>query len=170
MLADHAAGWLFYAAVGSAAVTAVAWWAAAGLDAQIVQRSVTVLVIACPHALGLAVPLVVAITTSLAARDGMLIRDRIAAERARELDVVLVQNDPLDVVSLVRLSRASYRKMQQNLVWAAGYNVFAIPQAAGVLAPIGILLSPAVGAMLMSASTVIVAVNAQLLRGVSLKT
>jgi len=402
VLADRAAGWLFYVAVASAAVTAVAWWTATGLDARIVQRAVTVLVIACPHALGLAVPLVVAITTSLAARDGMLIRDRIAAERARELDVVvfdktgtltrgehgvvamesvegvsdeaalslaaavegdsehmiarairsaaeerglevpdatgfealegrgvravvggdelhvggpnllelldvdpptelgsfaeeagengqsvvyllrgdeavaafamadvvreesrrtvralhemgievamltgdsedvarsvaadlgidewfaevlpdekdekiaslqeggrlvamvgdgvndapaltradvgiaigsgtdvavesadvvLVQNDPLDVVSLVRLSRASYRKMQQNLVWAAGYNVFAIPLAAGVLAPIGILLSPAVGAMLMSASTVIVAVNAQLLRGADL--
>ncbi len=401
-LADRAAGWLFYAAVASAALTAAAWWGAAGLDADVVKRAVTVLVIACPHALGLAVPLVVAITTSLAAGDGMLIRDRIAAEQARELDVVvfdktgtltrgehgvvgmetaggedeeralalaaaveadsehmiarairaaagergvevpeatgfealkgrgvravvageeirvggpnlleqdgveppaelrafaeeaggrgetvvhllregravaafamadvireesyravralhglgievamltgdaeevarsvagelgidrwfaevlpeekdekiaelqrggrlvamvgdgvndapaltradvgiaigsgtdvavesadvvLVQNDPLDVVRLLRLSRASYRKMQQNLVWAAGYNVFAIPLAAGVLAPVGVLLSPAVGAIFMSASTVIVAVNAQLLRGADL--
>jgi len=79
-------------------------------------------------------------------------------------DVILVQNDPMDVVRLVKLSTASYRKMQENIVWAAGYNVFAIPLAAGVLAPIGILLSPAVGALLMSLSTVIVAINAQLLR------
>lgn len=79
-------------------------------------------------------------------------------------DVVLVENDPRDVVSLVRLSRKSYGKMQENLAWAAGYNVFALPLAAGVLAPVGFLLSPAVGALLMSASTVIVAVNAQLLR------
>jgi len=74
----------------------------------------------------------------------------------------------MDVVRLVKLSRASYRKMQENIVWAAGYNVFAIPLAAGVLAPIGILLSPAIGALLMSLSTVIAAVNAQLLRRVDL--
>ncbi len=79
-------------------------------------------------------------------------------------DVVLVENDPRDVAHLVRLSRKSYRKMKENLVWAAGYNVFALPLAAGVLAPIGVLLSPAVGAVLMSVSTVIVAVNAQFLR------
>ena len=83
-------------------------------------------------------------------------------------DLILVQNNPLDVVRLVKLSRASYRKMQENLVWAAGYNVFAIPLAAGILAPIGILLSPAVGALLMSLSTVVVAVNAQFLRRVDL--
>jgi len=79
-------------------------------------------------------------------------------------DVVLVENDPRDVASLVRLSRKSYRKMQENIVWAAGYNVIALPLAAGLLAPIGVLLSPAVGAVLMSASTIVVAVNAQLLR------
>jgi P-type Cu2+ transporter len=79
-------------------------------------------------------------------------------------DIVLVRSDPRDVPRIVRLSRASYRKMVQNLWWAAGYNVVAIPLAAGVLAGQGILLSPAVGAMLMSLSTVIVAVNAQLLR------
>jgi len=67
-------------------------------------------------------------------------------------------------VSVVELSRASYRKMIQNLFWAAGYNIVALPLAAGVLAPVGILLSPAVGALLMSLSTVIVAINAQLLR------
>jgi Cu2+-exporting ATPase len=79
-------------------------------------------------------------------------------------DIVLVRNDPRDVARIIRLSRASYRKMVQNLWWATGYNVIAIPLAAGVLARYGILLSPAVGAVLMSLSTVIVAVNAQLLR------
>ena len=79
-------------------------------------------------------------------------------------DVVLVRSDPRDVPRLVALSRASYRKMVQNLWWAAGYNIVALPLAAGVLAPIGIVLSPAVGAVLMSLSTVIVALNAQLLR------
>ncbi len=79
-------------------------------------------------------------------------------------DIVLVRNDPRDVSRIIRLSRASYRKMLQNLWWAAGYNVIAIPLAAGVLASQGIVLSPAVGAVLMSLSTVIVAINAQLLR------
>jgi Cu2+-exporting ATPase len=79
-------------------------------------------------------------------------------------DIVLVRSDPRDVPRIVRLSRASYRKMVQNLWWAAGYNVVAIPLAAGVLAGRGIVLSPAIGAVLMSLSTVIVAVNAQLLR------
>ncbi len=416
VLADRAAGWLFYAALGAAAITAVAWSIAVGFGLPVVERVVTVLVIACPHALGLAVPLVVAINTSMAAKNGMLVRDRIAMEEARSLDtvvfdktgtltegeqgvvaiettevmdeddvlalaaaaegdsehmiaaavreeaderglsipdtrefealkgrgvratveletapvsggtgssraerdgetvyvggpnllrhleidpgpdleafaaeagergqgvvylvrneravgaialadvvrtesfeaidalqemgievamltgddedvaravadelgidttfaevlpedkdekilelqdqdklvamvgdgvndapaltrsdvgiaigsgtdvavesadVVLVENDPRDVVSLISLSKRSYRKMQENLVWAAGYNVFALPLAAGILAPVGILLSPAVGAVLMSASTIIVAINAQLLR------
>jgi Cu2+-exporting ATPase len=402
VLADRAAGWLFYVALGAAVVTAIAWTVAVSFDATVIERVVTVLVIACPHALGLAIPLVVAINTSLAARNGMLVRDRIAMEDARKLDaiifdktgtltegehgvvdmatvegvdkddalalaaavesdsehmiaraireaaderdlsapdasnfeaikgrgvranvdgnevyvggpnllsqldsevpghlqrfaddagenaqtvvylvrdgeliaafamadvireesfrvvdalhelgievamltgdsqdvanavadelgidtvfaevlpedkdkkvqelqdqgklvgmvgdgvndapaltradvgiaigsgtdvavqsadVILVQNNPMDVVRLVKLSKASYRKMQENIVWAAGYNVFAIPLAAGVLAPIGILLSPAVGALLMSLSTVIVAINAQLLRRVDL--
>ena len=79
-------------------------------------------------------------------------------------DVVLVRSDPWDVPRIIALSRASYRKMVQNLWWAAGYNIFAIPLAAGILAPQGILLPPAVAAVLMSASTVIVALNAQLLR------
>ncbi len=79
--------------------------------------------------------------------------------------IILVKSNPMDVVKIFDLSRASYRKMVQNLIWAAGYNVVALPLAAGVLAPIGILLSPAVGALLMSLSTVIVAINAQLLRG-----
>ncbi|HSH45413.1 MAG TPA: heavy metal translocating P-type ATPase, partial [Longimicrobiales bacterium] len=83
-------------------------------------------------------------------------------------DVVLVRSDPRDVARIVTLSQASYRKMVQNLWWAAGYNIVAIPLAAGVLAPWGIVLAPAVGAVLMSLSTVIVALNAQLLRRVEL--
>jgi Cu2+-exporting ATPase len=79
-------------------------------------------------------------------------------------DIVLVRNDPRDVPRIIGLSRASYRKMIQNLWWAAGYNIIAIPLAAGVLASRGILLSPAMGAVLMSLSTIIVAINAQLLR------
>lgn len=79
-------------------------------------------------------------------------------------DIVLVRSDPRDVVAVVQLSRATTRKMLQNLLWATGYNVVAIPLAAGVLIPWGIVLSPAVGAILMSASTVIVAINARLLR------
>ena len=83
-------------------------------------------------------------------------------------DVVLVRSDPRDVPRIVALSRASYRKMVQNLWWAAGYNIFAIPLAAGVLTNQGILLPPALAAVLMSASTVIVAINAQLLRRANL--
>jgi Cu2+-exporting ATPase len=82
--------------------------------------------------------------------------------------IVLVRNDPRDVVSAIELSQATYRKMVQNLVWATGYNLIAIPVAMGVLAPWGIDLSMAVGAIAMSASTIVVAANAQLLRRVDL--
>jgi Cu2+-exporting ATPase len=398
ILADKAAGWLFYIALAVAAVTAVAWIMAVGFDLDVLERAVTVLVIACPHALGLAIPLVVAISTSIGASNGILVRDRLALEAAREIDtvifdktgtltegqfgvvgmatsdgwdedralalatavegdsehliargirraaeergltppeisdfeaikgrgirasydgrtvhvggprllemleldlpdtlvrftdeagqkgqsviylaqdrqvaaafaladvvrpesrqaverlrelgvevamltgdseavaksvadelgigtyfaevlpehkdhkvaqlqgqgkrvamvgdgvndapaltradvgiaigsgtdvavesagIILVQSNPLDVVKVFELSRATYRKMIQNLIWAAGYNVFALPLAAGVLAPVGFVLSPAVGALLMSLSTVAVAVNAQFLR------
>jgi len=412
ILADRAAGWLFYVALGAAIITAIAWTVAVGFNAEVVARVATVLVIACPHALGLAVPLVVAISTSRAASNGILVRDRLALEQSREVDIVifdktgtltrgefgivdiattegwddadalaltaaiegdsehtiargvrrsaeereldlpddvrdfeaikgrgvraehgdhtyyvggprmiemleisvpetladfdedtsakgqstvylieaegdntnetgnesgaqvvvgfaladvirpesreavqklhdmgmevamltgdaeavartvaeelgidqffaevlpenkdekvrelqeqdkrvamvgdgindapaltradvgiaigsgtdvavesagiiLVRSNPLDIVKIVGLSRASNRKMIQNLWWAAGYNIVALPLAAGILAPIGILLSPAVGAVLMSLSTVIVAINAQLLR------
>ena len=402
ILADRAAGWLFYIALGVAVVTAVAWTVAIGFNAEVIARVATVLVIACPHALGLAVPLVVAITTAMGAQNGILVRDRLALENAREIDmivfdktgtltegkfgvveiqtvdgwsendalalaaavegdsehtiargirqsaeeselslpeisnfeaikgrgvraqqngqavfiggprllemlelalpdqlsqfedqanekgqsvvnlvvenagkkqvaaafaladvirpeskpavqklqemhvqvamltgdsqavakavadelgidtyfaevlpehkdqkiaelqkqgkrvamvgdgvndapaltradvgiaigsgtdvaiesagIILVRSNPLDVVKIFDLSKASYRKMVENLAWAAGYNIFALPLAAGVLAPFGILLSPAVGALLMSLSTVIVAINAQLMR------
>ncbi|MEP7356940.1 MAG: heavy metal translocating P-type ATPase, partial [Anaerolineales bacterium] len=398
VLADKAAGWLFYVAIGVAALTAVAWTIAIGFDVQVIERVATVLVIACPHALGLAIPLVVAITTAMGAKNGILIRDRLALEKAREVNtvifdktgtltrgefgvvgvavaqgwdenhalaliaaaegdsehtiarglrrsaegrglvlpavtefealpgrgvksqsggqtvhvggprlleslkltlppalaqfekevsakgqsvvhlvvnnipvaslaladvirpesgeavkqltalgvevamltgdsqavakavadelgittyfaevlpehkdkkvaelqaqgkivamvgdgvndapaltradvgiaigsgtdvavqsagIILVRSNPLDVVKIITLSRASYRKMIQNLIWATGYNVVALPLAAGVLAPWGILLSPAIGAVLMSVSTIVVAINAQLLR------
>jgi len=402
ILADKAAGWLFYVALGVAVLTVMGWTIGVGFDVQVLKRVATVLVIACPHALGLAVPLVVAITTAKGASNGILVRDRLALEDARNIDVVmfdktgtltrgefgvvdiktaqgrdedqvlavaaavegdsehliaravrqageerdlslpevsgfeaikgrgvraevegtttyiggpqlldmleisltddwetfttkagkkaqtviyviqggeilgamavadvireesqtvvdklhemgvqvamltgdsqevadavareldidqvfaevlpedkdqkviqlqnqglrvamvgdgvndapaltradigiaigggtdvaiesagliLVKSNPLDVVKIIRLSRASYRKMIQNLWWAAGYNIFALPLAAGVLAPVGIILSPAVGALLMSLSTVIVAINAQFLRGTDL--
>lgn len=79
-------------------------------------------------------------------------------------DIVLVRNDPRDVPRIISLSRATYRKMKQNLWWAAGYNIIAIPLAAGVLVRWGLVLSPAAGAVLMSLSTIIVAINTQLLR------
>jgi Cu2+-exporting ATPase len=82
--------------------------------------------------------------------------------------VVLAGDDPRAVSSVIELSRAAYRKMWQNLGWATGYNVLAIPLAAGVLAPVGFVLSPAIGAILMSASTIVVALNAQLLRRLNL--
>ncbi|HEU4746845.1 MAG TPA: copper-translocating P-type ATPase [Anaerolineales bacterium] len=398
VLADKAAGWLFYIALAAALITAIAWTIADTFNIEVLNRVVTVLVIACPHALGLAIPLVVAITTAMGARNGILVRNRLALEAAREIDVVifdktgtltrgqfgvvemataegwekdralslaaaleadsehliaqairrfaqdrklslppirdfsalkgrgvqatvenetyyvggprllemlslvpegniraftdtansnaqsvvyltakdkiisaisiadvirpeskqavqslremgievamltgdsqavaeavakqlgiqrvfaevlpehkdqkvvelqqqgkrvamvgdgvndapaltradvgiaigggtdvaiesagliLVNSNPLDVVKIFKLSRASYQKMIQNLWWAAGYNIFAIPLAAGVLANWGILLSPAVGALLMSVSTIVVALNAQLLR------
>ncbi|NQS89498.1 HAD-IC family P-type ATPase, partial [Patescibacteria group bacterium] len=79
-------------------------------------------------------------------------------------DIILVKSNPLDVVAIVGLARATYKKMVQNLAWATGYNVLAIPLAAGVLYSSGILLSPAMGAVLMSLSTVIVAINARFLK------
>ena len=82
--------------------------------------------------------------------------------------IILVRSNPLDVVKIFKLSHASYRKMIENLVWASGYNIVALPLAAGILAWAGILLSPAVGALLMSLSTVIVTINAQLLRRIKL--
>ena len=85
----------------------------------------------------------------------------IAAETA---DIVLVNSNPKDVVNLILFGKATYRKMLQNLGWATGYNIIALPLAAGVLYNAGIMLSPAMGAVLMSLSTVVVAVNARMLR------
>ncbi|MDQ3930585.1 MAG: heavy metal translocating P-type ATPase [Chloroflexota bacterium] len=83
--------------------------------------------------------------------------------------IVLVRNDPRDVARIITLSRATYRKMVQNLAWAVGYNVIALPLAAGALAPLGVVMPVAVGAMLMSLSTIAVAINAQTLRGLDLR-
>ena len=83
--------------------------------------------------------------------------------------VILASDDPRSVISVIELSKASYRKMKQNLWWAAGYNLISVPLAAGVLAPIGFILPMSVGALLMSASTVVVALNAQLLRRLDLR-
>jgi Cu2+-exporting ATPase len=83
--------------------------------------------------------------------------------------IVLVSSDPRAVVGAISLSRASYRKMIQNLVWATGYNALAIPVAAGVLAPIGFILPMSIGALAMSVSTIVVAANAQLLRRLRLR-
>jgi Cu2+-exporting ATPase len=83
--------------------------------------------------------------------------------------IVLVRDDPRDVAGAIELSRATYRKMVQNLAWATGYNAIAIPVAAGLLAPLGFILPMSVGALVMSASTVIVAANAQLLRRLPLR-
>ena len=79
-------------------------------------------------------------------------------------DIVLVRSDPNDVVSILDLSRKAYNKMIQNLWWASGYNIIAIPLAAGILYGAGIVLDPAIGAILMSLSTIVVAINAKLLR------
>ena len=85
----------------------------------------------------------------------------IAAETA---DIILVNSNPKDIVNIILFGKATYSKMIQNLIWATAYNVFAIPVAAGVLSPWGIMISPAIGAAFMSLSTVIVAINAQLLK------
>ena len=83
-------------------------------------------------------------------------------------DVVLVKNDPRDIVKLIRLSRATMKKMRQNLAWATGYNAIAIPIAAGILQPVGIILRPEWGALVMAASSIIVVANALLLRRIQL--
>ena len=79
-------------------------------------------------------------------------------------DIILVKSNPNDVAAIIGLAKATYGKMIQNLIWATGYNAFAIPAAAGVLYPWGIVLSPAIGAVFMSASTVICAINAKMLK------
>ena len=79
-------------------------------------------------------------------------------------DVVLVNSNPVDILDIIKLSKASSLKMKQNLGWAAGYNIIAIPLAAGVLHSVGIVITPAVGAVIMSLSTIICAINAQMLK------
>ncbi len=153
VLADRAAGWLFYIALGAAVLTGLGWTAAIGFQAEVLKRVVTVLVIACPHALGLAVPLVVAVTTSLAARHGILIRDRLALERAREVDVVLFdktgtltegvfgltgltladpQDDPASALALAAAVEGdSEHRIAQALRQAAAEQGLPLPQVDG---------------------------------------
>ncbi|NMJ76623.1 copper-translocating P-type ATPase [Nanohaloarchaea archaeon] len=107
LLADRAAGYLFYIAVGSGLLTGVGWTYAQGFNSTVVERVVTVLVTACPHALGLAVPLVVAVSTSLAARDGILVRNRGAMERAREIDTVVFDKTGTLTQGDMRVSKVS---------------------------------------------------------------
>jgi Cu2+-exporting ATPase len=83
--------------------------------------------------------------------------------------LILVKSNPLDVVKIVKLSLASYRKQTQNIWWGAGYNIIMIPLAAGILAPFGFIMPPALGAIFMSVSTIIVAINAQTLRRANLE-
>lgn len=155
-----------------------------------IEREVTVVIISCPHALGLATPLVTSVSTSIGAIRGLLIRDRAAFENARKLNSVvfdktgtltegefgitdvyeigIAENELLSiaysVVNILKLSKATYRKMIQNLIWATAYNVVALPLAAGILYNQGIVISPALGAVLMSLSTIIVSINAKLLK------
>lgn len=82
---------------------------------------------------------------------------------AESADLILVRNDPIDVVKVVEYAQVTYKKMVQNLIWVTAYNLVALPLAAGVLYTAGILLSPAAGALMMSASTIVVAINARLL-------
>ena len=266
-LADRAAFFLTVVAIGSGVITWIVWLSVADEPAFAVQRFVTVLVIACPHALGLAIPLVIAISTTLGARSGLLVRDRRGLEEAKDLDAVVfdktgtLTSGEFGVVSVATVERISKTEalriaagveqdsehtIAQGIVkaardeglkipavesfeaipghgvvarvegrelrvggpallgklqpaippslrsagedserrgqttvylledgeaiavlglgWAAGYNIIAIPLAAGVLANWGVLLHPALGAVLMSLSTIIVALNAQLLR------
>ncbi|MCW5879121.1 MAG: copper-translocating P-type ATPase [Anaerolineales bacterium] len=110
ILADQAAGWLFYIALAAALLTGLAWTLAQGFDLVVLERVVTVLVIACPHALGLAIPLVVATSTSLAARHGLLIKDRLALEEARAINVVAF--DKTGTLTLGQMRLAGMRTLQ----------------------------------------------------------
>ena len=199
--------WLIFIAVGGGLVTLGVWLGLAGSSLDFaLERMVTVMVIACPHALGLAVPLVAAVSTALAAKNGLLIRNRKAFEQARRIQAiifdktgtlthgrfgvtdVLVLDDALSEKEIRRCDRrrrryhpgafqpagcAGYHRPGTRYLPQNGaepglgdriYNLFAIPLAAGVLYQSGILLSPAVEALFMSLSTVIVALNARLLK------
>ncbi len=214
VLADRFAALLFYRAATAGLVTFVVWLLLGDTD-QAVVRTVTVLVIACPHALGLAIPLVVALSTALSARAGILVKDRLALERMRTVDTVLfdktgtlttgrhtvtgvVATGGLDrhaalglagaveadsehplARALAAAARSTRRPPSTRRILPPGTRARparapairrrgAWPIAAGVLAGAGVTLSPAVGAVLMSASTIVVALNAQLLRRVRL--
>ncbi len=188
-LADRFAAMLFYVAAGAGLITFVTWQLL-GNTADAVVRTVTVLVISCPHALALAIPLVISIGSAMGAPvtgpvggDGRRRRERRSRPgpgrcrhrhrcRHRRRHGVGRCRAGLLGPSCGGLGHPAVegvvRQMVQNLAWAAGYNIVAIPLAAGVLSGVGFNLPPAVGAVLMSASTIVVAANAQLLRRVDL--
>jgi hypothetical protein len=116
ILADKAAGWLFYVALGVAAIMAVAWTIAVGFNVDVIARVATVLMIACPHALGLVVPLVVAISTGIGARNGIFVRDRLALEKAPQIiwqpPSKATRSTPSLAASASRRKIASYRCLQ----------------------------------------------------------
>ncbi|MDA3864143.1 MAG: HAD-IC family P-type ATPase [Deltaproteobacteria bacterium] len=249
LLADKAAGLLFYLALFTAITSTIVWTLLQGFHLGVLKRTVTILVIACPHALGLAIPLVISIITSISAkhvREGsrktvkklneqgikvaMITGDNEGAAKktAQELgienyyseilpdekskiiedlkeklgktamvgdgindapalatadlgiaigsgtdvaiesaSIILLKNRPTDILKLLKISKINRKKMIQNLFWAAGYNLLALPIAAGALTVYGVTISPATGAVFMSLSTIIVAFNAQLLKLVS---
>ena len=124
VLADRAAGWLFYIALAVAILTAIGWIMTTGFNVAVVQRVATVLVIACPHALGLAVPLVVAISTSLAARNGILVRDRLALEQARNIDIVIFDKT------------GTLTRGQQGVVFMTALNGWQVDEALALAAAV----------------------------------
>lgn len=184
VLADKAAFWLTMIAIAGGTLTFIVWLSIRDLLFA-VNRSVTVLVITCPHALGLAIPLVIVSATAIAAKKGILVRNRDSLERTKEIKIMAfdktgtltegrfgvqrISTEGFDEMEALAVAAALETSSEHALAQAAtGYNVIAIPLAAGVAYAWGILLSPAVGALLMSLSTVIVAINAVLLRRVKL--
>jgi Cu2+-exporting ATPase len=165
---------------GAGALSALVWIALGAPGAFTVERVVTVLVIACPPALGLAIPLVIAISTTLGARNGLLVRHRRGLEEARSLDAVVFDKTgtlTLGEFRVVEITTGAGEPPGTLKPTGAGSmtpspapltETVALPLAAGVLARWGILLPVALGAVLMSLSTIIVALNAQLLRRVRL--
>ncbi len=143
ILADKAAAWLFYIALSVAAITAVTWSITTGFNVEVVARVATVLVTAYPHALGLAIPLVVAISTTMGAQNGVLVRNRLTVVAARLIDTVIFD--------------------KTGTLTPGEFGVVGIATADGWEDGV------ALGAVLMSLSTVIVAINAQFLRRASLE-
>lgn len=174
LLANTAARWLTIIALITGIATFLYWYLTGQHLSFAMDRMVTVIVICCPHALGLAVPLVIAKSTALSAKHSPLIKNRPASENARKITTIVLDrtgkltvgkfNNAKDIASLVRFGKATYRKMVQNLAWATGYNIVALPLAAGILYNRGVLLSPAAVAVMMTVSTVMVAINASLLK------
>ncbi|MGI8422914.1 MAG: cation-translocating P-type ATPase [Chloroflexota bacterium] len=163
LLADRAAQWLVIAAfvVGLVTFAVWFWWIGQPLLFA-VTLTITVFVIACPDALGLATPMAVMVSTGLGAMNGILFKNPSALEDATKLNVIIFDKTGTLTIGKPELSRATLRKMHQNLWWAVGYNVIAFPLAAGVFYPF--TLSPEIAALSMSGSTLIVAINALMLK------